>query len=194
MKTIGKIRLLAFFITLVVFSSITIHSYAYIPCMCNNPPDQCTCFIQLGDKGLAVERIIKVLIDKGYLKKRDNKKEFTPAVKQAVIKFQTDNDLECTGWMDDETLDALLFDVLPDESEKHSKDFWYGIYYVPTDGGIRFHSDPSCCDMLNPRMISGVNAVSLGLKTLWMEILCRVFGPYIYITWLDTQDSTRQVL
>ncbi len=163
-KTISKIHFLVFFITLVVFSSITIHAYAHIPCMCNNPPDQCTCFIQLGDKGLAVEKIIKVLIEKGYLKKTDNKKEFTPEVKQAVIQFQTDNNLECTGWMDDETLNALLIDVLPDESEKHSEKYWSTICYVPTDGGKRYHADPACSDMLNPRMISRVNAESLGIR------------------------------
>ena len=66
--------------------------------------------------------------------------------------------------MDDETLNALLADVLPDKSSRHSGEYWDGIYYVPTDGGIRFHSDPTCCGMHNPRMISGVNAECLGLK------------------------------
>lgn len=178
-KTIGRIRLLAFFITLVVFSSITIHSYAYIPCMCNNPPDQCTCFIQLGDKGLAVERIIENLIKKGYLKVSDNMKEFTPDVKQAVIKLQADNGLDCTGWMDDETLDALLFDILPDESEKHSENYWNTICFVPTDGGKRHHADPTCSDMLNPRMISRVNAESLGIRGCGKNTCSRCF-PLTY--------------
>lgn len=157
-------RLLAFLVVFYSLFSAIIPAYAYIPCMCNNPPDQCTCFIQLGDKGLAVEKIIARLKKIGYLKKTVKKKEFTPEVKQAVLQFQKDNNLECTGWMDDETLNALLRDVLPDESSKHSRHYWDGIYYVPTDGGIRFHSDPYCCDMNNPRMISGVNAESLGLQ------------------------------
>lgn len=157
-------RALAFFVILAALFLLAVNAYAYIPCMCDNPSEQCTCFIQLGDKGLAVERIIVRLKGIGYLEKSVKKKEFTPEVKQAVMQFQKDNNLECTGWMDDETLNALLRDVFPDESSKHSAHYWDGIYYVPTDGGKRFHSDPYCCDMSNPRMISGVNAESLGLK------------------------------
>ena len=152
------------FIILITLFSITVHAYAHIPCRCNNPPDQCTCFIQLGDKGLAVEKIIERLKRRGYLGQSFKEKKFTPEVKQAVLQLQKDNGLECTGWMDDETMDALLSGVLPDELIKHTVSFWEGIYYVPTDGGIRFHSDPLCCGMSNPRMISGVNAVCLGLQ------------------------------
>ena len=163
----GKIvrkRFLAFFVVLVSLFSILFPAYAHIPCMCNNPPDQCTCFIQLGDKGLAVERIIEKLKEKGYLKKSAKKTEFTQEVRQAVIKLQEDNNLECTGWMDDETLDALLFGILPVEDGKHSAEFWDAICFVPTDGGKKHHSDPTCSGMLNPRMISRVNARSLGIE------------------------------
>ena len=158
----GK-RVLTFLVILVTFISITISAYAHIPCQCNNPPDQCACFIQLGDKGLAVEKIIKRLKEIGYLNSKE-KKEFTQEVRQAVIKFQADNNLECTGWMDDETLDALLFDILPVESEKHSVEYWNAICFVPTDGGKKHHSDPTCSSMLNPRMISRVNARCLGIE------------------------------
>ena len=68
LRKIDRNRLIAFCIVLITLFSISIHAYAYIPCKCNNPPDKCTCFIQLGDKGLAVERIIQRLKDKGYLK------------------------------------------------------------------------------------------------------------------------------
>lgn len=149
---------------LVVLFLMTINAYAEIPCLCNNPPDQCTCFIQLGDKGLAVQNIIACLKKKGYLRSDFRKKEFTSEVKQAVLKLQEDNNLECTGWMDDETLNVLLHDILPDGSVKHSAQYWESIYYVPTDGGIRYHSDPECCGMYHPRLISGVNAESLGLQ------------------------------
>ncbi len=172
-------RLLSFCIVLITLFSISIHAYAHIPCRCNNPPDQCTCFIQLGDKGLAVERIILKLKNKGYLKKSAKKGVFNQEVRQAVIQLQKDHNLECTGWRDDETLDALLYGVLPDESAKHTKSFWDGIYYVPTDGGIRFHSDPACCGMHYPRMISGVNAVSLGLQHCgWDD--CKKTSPLTY--------------
>ena len=164
-----KKRFLAFLVILVSFFSTIIPAYAHIPCMCDNPPDQCTCFVQLGDKGYAVERIIARLIKIGYLKKSVKKTEFTPEVKQAVLQFQIDNNLECTGWMDDETLNVLLSDVVPDEKEKYSKSHWDGIYYVPTDGGKRYHADPTCCDMYNPRMISGVNAECLGIVFCGLE-------------------------
>lgn len=157
-------RLLAFLVVFFSLFTIIIPAYAHIPCMCNKPPDQCTCFIQLGDKGLAVEKIIARLKKIGYLKKSVKNVKFTPEVKQAVLQFQKDNNLECTGWMDDETLDALLFNVLPDESMKGSVEFWNAICFVPTDGGQRQHSDPTCSGMLNPRMISRVNATSLGIK------------------------------
>ena len=160
MKLVRK-RFCIFLVVLLLISSAYVHAFAHIPCQCNNPPDQCTCFIQLGDKGFAVKRIIEILNEKGYLNGSVKKSEFTPEVREAVIQFQMDCCLNITGWMDDETLDALLLDVLP---EKHSVQYGEGIYYVPTDGGIRFHSDPTCCDMYNPRMISGVNAQSLGME------------------------------
>ena len=164
MKTKAQLRYLVFFGILIALLSTMDCAYAHIPCMCNNSPDQCTCFIQLGDKGLAVKKIITILIEKGYLVKSDKNNEFTPEVKQAVIKLQTDNDLECTGWMDDETLNVLLYDVLPDKTEKYTAKYWEAICYVPTDGGQKYHANPACSDMINPRMISRVNAVCLGIK------------------------------
>lgn len=157
-------RCMVFFLTLVCLFLMIIPAYAYIPCLCKNPPDQCTCFIQLGDKGLAVERIIEKLKERGYLNKSSKKTKFTQEVKQAVIKLQEDHNLECTGWMDDETLDALLLGILPSEDEKHSYEYWDSICFVPTDGGKKHHSDPTCSGMYNPRMISRANARSLGIE------------------------------
>ena len=148
-------RLLAFLVVFFSLFTTIIPAYAHIPCLCYNPPDQCTCFIQVGDKGLAVEKIIARLKKIGYLKKSVKNVKFTLEVRQAVLQFQKDNNLECTGWMDD---------VLPDESMKGSVEFWNAICFVPTDGGQRHHSDPTCSGMLNPRMISHVNAASLGIK------------------------------
>ncbi len=124
-----KKRLLAFFAVLIALFLTIISAYAHIPCMCKNPPDQCTCFIQLGDKGLAVRNIIERFQAIGYLKKYVKKEEFTPEVKQAVLQFQKDNNLECTGWMDDETLNALLSNVLPDKDVKYPASHWDGILF-----------------------------------------------------------------
>lgn len=159
-----KKGILMFLVVALFISFCRENAFAYIPCMCNNPSDQCTCFIQLGDKGLAVKKIVELLYTKGYLKAITKKNEFTPDVKQAVIKFQVDHNLNSTGWMDDETLDALLLDVFPADDEKHSQEYWDAICFVPTDGGIKYHSDPTCSDMYNPRMISRVNAMSLGIE------------------------------
>ena len=168
MKAKGNNFLKVFLITLIAFSMLTEGAFAHIPCMCNNPPDQCTCFIQLGDKGFAVKRIIEALQSKGYLGTVKKNNEFTPEVRQAVLKLQSDFGLDCTGWMDDETLDALVGDILPDKSAKGLKEiwtsaFWDTICYVPTDGGEKHHADPHCSDMLNPRMMSRPNAMSLGI-------------------------------
>ena len=164
LRTRNKIRFLALFVMFIALFSITIDAYAHIPCMCNNAPDQCVCFIQLGDKGLAVEQIIYNLKNNGYIKKPRKKTEFTLEVKEAVLKFQADHNLKCTGWMDDETLDALLFNILPDPSVKYEEERWRDIVFVPTDGGKRYHLDPHCCDMHHPRMITRVNAEKLGIS------------------------------
>ncbi len=164
LRTRSRKRLPAFFMLLIGLFSITIHAYAHIPCMCHNPPDRCECFIQLGDKGFAVEQIIDKLKNEGYIKKPIKKSEYTIEVKEAVLKFQADHNLECTGWMDDETLDALLFNTLPDPSMKYEEERWRDIVFVPTDGGKRYHLDPNCCEMHHPRMITRVNAEKLRIS------------------------------
>ena len=147
--------------------------------MCGHPPEQCTCYIQLGDRGPAVAGIIKKLTEREYLKNPDKKNEFTPQVREAVIRFQQDHGLACTGRMDDETLSALLSGEQPGAPSPDPARLWDGIYYVPTDGGLRFHSDPACCGMKNPRMISGVNAEKLGLRHCGLES-CVQYSPLIY--------------
>ncbi len=163
------IRFLTFFIMLIASFSITVHAYAYIPCMCKKSPDQCECFIQLGDKGPAVKQIIKILVDEGYLKKPRKSSEFTSEVEDAVMKFQADHNLERTGRMDDETLDTLLFDELPDPSVQYEEERWSDIVFIPTDGGIRYHINPNCCDMHHPRMITRVNAEKLRISLCGLE-------------------------
>ena len=110
-----------------------------------------------------MQRIISILCEKGYLKEAKKSNEFTADVRQAVISFQADNGLECTGWMDDETLNELLDGILPDESERWTLESWYDICYLPTDGGQKYHASPLCSDMLNPRMVTRINASRLGI-------------------------------
>jgi len=165
---VAKRCLAVFLLVLAVLSVSAEHAFAHIPCLCSNPPDQCTCFIQLGDTGFAVQQIIQVLHKKGYLQKIDKKSEFTPDVREAVIRLQEENGLVCTGWMDDETLNELLQDIPFNPSKrkviKHRKELDYDIVCVPTDGGIRYHTDPLCSDMYNPRLITRRNAELLGIE------------------------------
>ena len=167
-----KKRPVAFFCILIVFSVIIGQASADIPCLCGNPPDQCTCFIQMGDKGPAVKEIIVILKREGYLDQKHKKDGFTEEVRRAVIRFQTEHHLECTGYMDDETLDALLYKELPDPERKYEAERWMDVVYVPTDGGIRYHTNPTCCDMIHPRMISRVNAEKLGIHHCGLSESC----------------------
>lgn len=164
MRTKDKKPFLTILLIFVLIFSTSVHAFALIPCQCNNPPDQCNCFIQLGDKGPAVREIVALLEEKGYLSKPHKKSEFTLEVKEAVIRFQNDNHLECTGWMDDETLDALLLNILPDPSVKYEEERWGDVVFIPTDGGERYHLDPKCCEMHHPRLITRVNAERLGIS------------------------------
>ena len=164
MSTLRKIAVFA--LILIVLCAVTNIecAKAYIPCLCSNPKDQCTCFIQLGDKGLAVELIIARLQEQGYLDEVDKKDEFTPKVRQAVCRLQTANGLECTGWIDDDSLNLLLNTKLLNSTVQYTAENWEQICYVPTDGGKKYHSNPKCSGMYNPRMLSRVNAEALGMS------------------------------
>ena len=172
MKVQKTIRHLLFLLSIMGVWATYSKGFATIPCMCSNPPDHCTCFIQLGDIGFPVKRIIEVLQEKGYLGELKRQDEFTPDVQNAVIAFQSDQGLECTGWMDDETLNAMLFSMLPDKTSRYEEERWLDICYVPTDGGKRYHTSPKCCAMLNPRMISRLNAERLGISHCKLEGYC----------------------
>ena len=142
---------------------------AHIACQCGNPADQCICFVQLGDKGLAVRKTIEVLQSRGYLDKVKIKSEFTIEVQMAIKRFQIDSGLEDTGWLDDETLNMLLGGKLK-QNEMIPSD---GICYVPTDGGQKYHLSPFCSGMQHPRLISIENAKRLGIDACGKKTCAR---------------------
>ena len=110
--------------------------------------------IQLNDGGMSIKRIIAQLIDKGYLIKGYKSAIFSEEMQKAVISFQSDNDLECTGMMDNETLTLLL---------QGRKETQCPIYvFIPTDGGKRYHGNPFCSGMTYPRVVTLENAKALG--------------------------------
>lgn len=126
---------------------------AEIACDCQ--AKNCKCFIQLGDRGNAVEAIIKLLEEQGYLESTE-KTVFSLDVYDAVKAFQSIHGLEVTGLMDDETLTMLIWgmDGIPVDAE-------LAVVYVPTDGGIKYHNDSECCGMYDPRKMSLCNAKAL---------------------------------
>ena len=133
---------------------------ADVECDCPDP-ENCVCFIQLGDKGKAVSGIVEQLKLKGYLGKIRKTTEFSLDVLEAVKRFQQDNGLDTTGMMDHQTLSLLLQAKLTGQAAEEDDDF---ICYVPTDGGKKFHPDPHCSNMANPRKMTRRNARALGFE------------------------------
>jgi len=130
--------------------------YAEITCECGL--EHCTCFIQLGDGGPEMEYIQHALIAQGYLLKANDAYLFDEHTLQAVIDFQKANSLFQTGMLDDETLTLLLWGMLPAELDNEKPLSNGNPIWIPTDGGIRRHSKPTCCKMLDPRRVSVRNA------------------------------------
>ena len=161
------ITLLAYVIILhIVFCSALAEGSSYIRCDCNNYP--CTCFIQRGDEGGFVEVIIQHLQHQGYVDKRMPTNIFSKEIEQAVIQFQSDNGLDCTGMMDDDTLTLLLWGMTPEildiKRPLRSGDTstYPDTVYIPTDGGKKRHAKPTCSGMYDPRKVSIRNAAKAG--------------------------------
>lgn len=134
---------------------------AEVSCIC--PSERCTCFIQFGDEGMAVQRIEELLIEQGYLAYSDRASVFGNAMFQAVLRLQQAYSLPETGLMDDTTLTVLLFGISPDELSV-SDPFSVGEpVWIPTDGGKRHHRKPSCSGMLDPRLVSQRNALAMDM-------------------------------
>lgn len=164
-----RLRVLTLILICSILTMLFGSAVAHIACQCGNPADQCICFVQLGDKGLAVRKTIEVLQSRGYLDKVKKKSEFTIEVQMAIKRFQIDSGLEDTGWLDDETLNMLLGGK-PKQNEMIPSD---GICYVPTDGGQKYHLSPFCSGMQYPRLISIENAKRLGIDACGKKTCAR---------------------
>ena len=138
---------------------------SYIACDCGK--DDCTCFIQLGDSGDFVKGIVELLIEQSYLEAETPKGRYSEEVEAAVDRFQKDHHLPITGTMDDDTLTLLIWGVLPEKLdvmmpvESRKPETYPDTVYVPTDGGIKRHSEPECSGIYDPRKVSIRNAVKL---------------------------------
>lgn len=146
-------RLLFLLLTICLLCS-TCH--AEIACICGN--EHCTCFIQIGDGGPQMEYIQHALIEQGYLQHQDDAAIFDERTLQAVLRFQTANNLPATGMLDDQSLTMLLWGMLPDELDKADPQSNGRGIWIPTDGGIRRHRNHGCSGMQEPRLVSVRNA------------------------------------
>lgn len=130
-------------------------------CCCGQ--SACSCFIQLGDEGMAVEAIQHALINAGYLAPDQNASAFDQVTRQGVISFQEAHDLSPTGMMNDETLTLLLWNMTPEELDQ-AMPFSNGRFiWIPTDGGKKRHVQSTCSKMLDPRLVSVRNAQQMGM-------------------------------
>ena len=130
-------------------------SYAEIECDCSQ--EVCICFIQLGDEGIAVEKIIDLLAEQGYLS-TSRVSTYDQPVYEAVCLFQRENNLKESGMVDHQTLTALIWGVQNDQSDESV------LVWVPTDGGKKCHRNPLCSGMYDPRKISSAHAEALGIE------------------------------
>ncbi len=125
--------------------------------------EACACFLQEGDIGPAVNGVIEHLKERGYLPFSHARGVFDREVTEAVMKFQRDMDLTETGVLDNDTLTYLLlygiftdfYTMIEDENT---------LVWIPTDGGIRYHTSNGCSNMIAPRKISRRNAAALGIE------------------------------
>lgn len=130
-------------------------------CRCGE--EKCVCFLQEGDIGPATEGVIRLLKDRGYLAALHSRGVFDEEVTLAVKAFQKDSDLEETGMLDNDTLTMLIFGELPGAGVFEAEGEWVQLW-IPTDGGICRHEDPTCCNIKNPRIISERNAAALMME------------------------------
>lgn len=140
---------------------LSVCAAAEIPCQCGL--EECLCFIQLGDKGPAVDFIQNKLIVHGYLSPNDIAADYDENTVAAVQRFQQDNNLPVTGTMDDETLTLLLWEMLPEALNAAQPDSSTLVVWIPTDGGIRHHDKDNCSGMFEPRLVSQRNALAMNM-------------------------------
>lgn len=136
--------------------------FAEIACVCDL--EQCSCFIQFGDSGPEMEYIQHALIQQGFMRESDDASIFDERTLEAVLRFQEANGLSATGLLDDNTLTLLLWGMLPDALDQAQPLTNRKAIWIPTDGGIRRHVNPTCCKMLDPRRVSVRNADLMNMQ------------------------------
>lgn len=157
MKDIARTFVFLLFLLLSLNGS---NAYAEISCDCGELG--CTCFIQMHDDGIAVDHIVDLLADQGYLS-TTRIGSFDDRVYEAVCLFQEENRIEITGIMDDETLTMLIWGVSPQSLTQSDPLLVMDVVWVPTDGGKKRHRKATCSGMYDPRKMTVCNAEALGI-------------------------------
>lgn len=121
----------------------------------------CTCFLQEGDEGIAVQGVINLLKQQKYLSSSPS--VYTSDVARAVKQLQAEYGLEQTGMLDDDSLTCLIWGMTADELDIAQPSSNPDQVWIPTNGGKKRHSRPTCSKMISPRKVSVRNADALGL-------------------------------
>jgi len=145
---------------------ITLPAHASFGCVCSD--EKCSCFIQRDDgndpdESLIIVAISQLLFERGYLMYAFDSGFYTKDTENAVRALQKEHDLPQTGTLDDATLTWLIWNMSPEALDKYEPHMIGKPVWVPTDGGIKYHRDSSCSQMLDPRLISHRNAIALGI-------------------------------
>ncbi len=153
-------RKLTLWLLLLALLGVPLAGFAEIECICGL--ESCSCFIQEGDEGIAVEGVIDALAAQGYLHS-SKFAAFNKDVQSAVIKLQQKFGLPETGMIDDDTLSCLLWGMTAEELDDDDPKLLATLVWVPTDGGKRAHLKEECSGMHAPRLMTLRNAVTLGI-------------------------------
>lgn len=154
-----KRKLLSILMLLILLLPRIVHASEKINCDCHSSP--CICFIQLGDEGPFVSKVIKLLKEKGYCGPKQKVSILDEGAVQGIKLLQEKYGLPQTGMLDDETLTLLIFGMLPEQLDQADPLSRGEMNWVPTDGGKKRHAKLSCSAMLDPRKVSVRNAEAL---------------------------------
>ena len=104
-------------------------------------------YIHLGDLGYPLERLCRSIgVDAEFVKDDERIEPIcNDSVLEALLAYQEENGLEPTGEFDPDTLRCILNTYRPECGDL--------LVWIPMHGGVKYHDNPGCCDMLEPRQM-----------------------------------------
>ena len=130
--------------------------------------------VKRGDTGDSIKEIQKQLASLGYYTSSADGK-FGVGTEQAVIDFQTANQIEASGIVDQETYQkmfsgeakhytssGLQSDIEESSSDVETRTSGERLVWIPTNGGTKYHSDSSCSGMIDPIQVTVDEAQARG--------------------------------